>query len=308
MWQTESYPRDAWQNWKQVQEHPYILGDFVWTAIEYLGESGIGRNYYVGEAEGEPWTAEMWPFHGAPCGDIDITGWRKPISHYRDMLYNPDRMLYMAVREPNGYKGEIKETMWSAYPTFESWNWPGHEGKPIDVEVLSRYDKVRLYADGKLVEEKPAGADNQFKAVFTIPYAPGKIEAKGVLSDGSESAPVVLETAGEPYAIRLTADRTSISADNQDLSYLLAEVVDRQGRVVPTATDRITFAVSGQGSLEATGSAEMRDTEGYHRDSHKAYLGRVAAVAKSKHKPGKITVKASAPGLKPASLTVTTKK
>lgn len=289
-------------------EHPYILGDFVWTAIEYLGESGIGRSYYTGEAEGEPWTAEMWPFHGAPCGDIDITGWRKPISHYRDLLYNPDKKLYMAVKEPQGYIGEIKETMWSTYPTYESWNWPGHEGKPIDVEVISRYDNVRLYANGELVGEKPTGESEQFKAVFTIPYQPGVIEAKGVLADGSESEPIRIETAGEPYAIRLTSDRNSISADNQDLAFITAEVVDRQGRVVPVATDRISFSVGGQGTLEGSGSAQMRDTAGYHRNSHKAFNGRVAAVVKSNHKPGKMSVKATAPGLKPASLTVKTTK
>lgn len=302
IWQTESYPRDAFDNWKKQTYNPYIIGDFVWTAIDYLGESGIGRNYYKGEPEGEPWTNEMWPHHGASCGDIDLTGWRKPISHYRELLYNPDKKLYMSVKEPQGYKGEIKETMWSTYPAYESWNWPGHEGKPIDIEVISRYDKVRLYANGELVGEKPTGEQQQFKAVFAIPYQPGVIEARGVLADGSESEPVRIETADEPYAIRLTADRKSLTADNQDLAYVTAEIVDRKGRVVPIATDRVTFSVSGQGSLEATGSADMKDSEGYHRNAHKASGGRVAAVVKTTHKPGKITLSASAPGLKKASI------
>ncbi len=89
--QTESYPRDAFYNWKMVQSNNYIIGDFVWTAIDYLGESGIGRYYYPGEPEGEHWEADLFPWHGAYCGDIDLTGWRKPISHYRNILWNNTR-------------------------------------------------------------------------------------------------------------------------------------------------------------------------------------------------------------------------
>ena len=139
MWQTESYPRDAFRNWAVSYDNPYVVGDIVWTGLDYLGESGIGRNYYKGEREGESWIEGGQPeWHGAPCGDVDITGWRKPISHYREMLWSDKQDLYMAVKEPNGYRGEIKTTMWSVWPTWESWNWPGWEGKPIDVEVLSR--------------------------------------------------------------------------------------------------------------------------------------------------------------------------
>jgi len=85
--QTESYPRDAFANWKMVQSHNYILGDFVWTALDYLGESSIGRWYYPGDVIGEHYQGKIFPWHGAYCGDIDLIGWRKPISHYRSMLY-----------------------------------------------------------------------------------------------------------------------------------------------------------------------------------------------------------------------------
>ena len=79
IWQTESYPRDAFRNWAMVNDFPYVVGDIVWTGLDYLGESGIGRNYYKGEREGESWIEGGQPeWHGAPCGDVDITGWRKP--------------------------------------------------------------------------------------------------------------------------------------------------------------------------------------------------------------------------------------
>jgi beta-galactosidase len=156
MWQTESYPRDAFRNWATVNDHPYVVGDMVWTGLDYLGESGIGRYYYEGERPGESFAEGGQPdWHGAYCGDVDITGWRKPISHYREMLWDVKGQwskangLYMAVKEPNGYRGNIKETMWSVWPTWESWNWtgstdykgeavPSWEGKPIDVEVYTK--------------------------------------------------------------------------------------------------------------------------------------------------------------------------
>lgn len=304
MWQTESYPRDAFANWCKVNDNPYIIGDFVWTALDYLGESGIGRFYYKGESEGEHYHRNQWPWHGAYCGDIDLTGWRKPISHYREMLYNPDKKLYMAVREPDGYYGEIKETQWSTYPTWESWNWPGHEGKQIDVEIVSHYPRVRLYLDDKLIGERNVSRDTGFKAVFPIPYTPGKLRATGIDTNGNEVEEVTLATAGKPAAIRLTPDRTNLSADNQDLAYIVIEVVDKDGNVVPIADNMIEVSVTGNGSLIATGSADLKDTSSYKSPKRKAWKGRAIAVAKSSHNKGTIKVKATSPGLKSHTVTL----
>ena len=105
MWQTESYPRDAFRNWALVNDYPYIVGDIVWTGLDYLGESGIGRYYYEGDRPGESFVEGGQPdWHGTYCGDVDVTGWRKPISHYREILWNspltthPSPLLYMAVK------------------------------------------------------------------------------------------------------------------------------------------------------------------------------------------------------------------
>ncbi len=309
MWQTESYPRDAFSNWTKVADNSYIIGDFVWTAIDYVGESGIGRHYYEGDVPGEHYERDLWPWHGAYCGDIDLLGVRKPISHYRQMLYNPSKKVYMAVREPNGYEGEIKETLWGTYPTWESWNWPGHEGKPIDVEVISNFAKVRLYLDGKLIGEKPTTRDEGFKAVFTLPYTPGELVAKGVGSDGTESAESVsLSTAGEPVALRIVTDKAALNADNQDLAYITVEIVDGKGRIVPNASNRVSFAISGQGTIEATGSGDVKDTEGYCNNERNAWKGRAGAIVKSTAKPGAVTLKVTSPGLKSAVLKMSSRK
>ncbi len=307
MMQTESYPRDAFSNWKAVNDNAYIIGDFVWTAMDYLGESGIGRYFYKGETPGEHYQRDIYPWHGAYCGDIDLTGWRKPISHYRDLLYNSDKKLYLAVKEPNHYYGEIKETQWSVYPTWESWNWPGHEGKQIEVEIYSRYAKVQLYLNDKLIGERPTGREQQFKAVFPLPYEPGVLKAVG-LQDDKEVETILLQTAGEAATIRLTADRTQLKADGQDLSFVTVEILDKNGVIEPNATSLLTFDAKGAGNIVAVSNADLKDTDPYIAKERKAWKGRALVVVKSTQKSGKATLKVTSPGLKTATLTISSNK
>lgn len=297
MMQTESFPGHAYNNYRWVKDNPYIVGDFVWTGLDYIGESGIGRYYYEGDVEGEHWVRPMYPWHGAYCGDIDLIGQRKPISHYRSMLWNPDdEHLYIAVKEPDGYIGKVKTTSWSVWPTFESWNWPGHEGKDIDVEVYSHYPTVRLYLDDKLIGEK---ASEEMKAVFTLPYQAGTLRAEGV-ADGAVKETRILASAGEVKGIRLTADRKAFSSPD-GLAYILIEMVDKDGNVVPVADNELTVTVTGNGTLQALGNADIKDEDPYFDSTHKAWKGRALAVVRAAGKKGGATVKVASPGLKTVS-------
>ncbi len=286
MWQTESYPRDAFRNWATVSDNTYVVGDMVWTGLDYLGESGIGRYYYEGERPGESFAPGGQPdWHGTYCGDVDITGWRKPISHYREMLWNDkSTSLYMAVKEPNGYRGSIKETMWSVWPTWESWNWAGWEGKPVDVEVYTKQPEVKLYLNDKLIGTKSVNRQTEFKAVFQVPYEAGTLRAEA----GSES--VTLSTAGEPARLRLTADRKTIAADGQDLAYVTLEVVDSKGRVCPDAAIPCEAVVKGQGQLMAFASADMKDREPSTSPRVTTWKGRALLVVRSSKNKGKVQV------------------
>lgn len=304
--QTESYPRDAFANWKLVNDNKYIIGDFVWTALDYLGESGIGRYFYKGETEGQHYERDIYPWHGAYCGDIDLTGWRKPISHYRDLLYNENKKLYMAVKEPNGYFGEIKETIWSVWPTWESWTWPGHENKNIEIEVYSRYPSVRLYVNGKLTGELPTSLNEQFKAVFTIPYSPGSIKAVGV-KDGKEVQAVYLETAGKPSKLQVKADRKEIIANGQDLSYVTIEITDLKGIKDPNASNELYFDVEGPAVIAAVDNADLKDTDPYVAKSRKAWKGRAMVILKSTREKGIIKLKISSEGLQPQTIEIISK-
>lgn len=304
MMQTESYPREAFNNWARVNDYPYIIGDFVWTGIDYLGESGIGRYYYTGETEGEHWQRPHFPWHGAWCGDIDLTGWRKPISYYREMLHFPGRnKLYLSVKEPSGYYGEIHETQWSVWPTWESWNWPGHEGKSIDVEIYSRYPAVRLYLNGKLVAEKPTTREQEFKAVIPVPYAPGTLRVAGV-ENGREVESRTLETAGKAARIRLSADRTTMAADGQSLTYVNVEITDKSGRPMPIADNLLQFELEGPATLLATCSGDLKDCVPYTSPERKAWKGRAMAVVKSGKTPGEVTLTVKGKGLKKASVSL----
>jgi beta-galactosidase len=305
--QTESFPKDAFTNWKLVKNNTYVLGDFVWTAIDYLGEAGIGRWYYSGDMPGENWEHDFFPWHGAYCGDIDLIGWRKPISHYRSLLYNNTEKLYMAVREPEPDPIEIKTTWWSVWPTWESWTWPGYLGKALKVEVYSKYARVRLYLNDKLIGEKPTTDQQEHKAEFTVPYSPGRLKAVGVDKD-KEIESVVLQTSGDAAKIKLTADRKEIMANGQDLSYVTIEITDKDGVFQPNAANRLHFKIEGPGIIAGLANADMKDTDPYVGDMRKAWHGRALVVIKSTHSPGDIKLTVTSPDLLEAVLNVVTSK
>ena len=292
MWQTESFPRDAFKNWQLVHEYPYIIGDIVWTGLDYLGESGIGRYYYEGERPGEHYVDGGQPdWHGAYCGDVDITGWRKPISHYREMLWKDSNDLYMAVKEPDSYHGKIHQTAWSVWPMWESWNWASWEGKPIEVEVYTKAPEVKLYLNDKLIGTKAVGPNTEYKAVFTLPYEAGTLRVEA----GGNS--VTLNTAGKPARLLLTPDRTTISADGQDVAFITVEVVDKDGNVCPDAAIPCEAIVKGQGSLLAFASADLKDREPYTSPHVTTWKGRALLAVRSTSKKGstQISIKSSLP-------------
>ena len=299
IWQTESYPADALKNWQIVNEYPYVIGDIVWTGLDYLGESGIGRWYYEGDVPGEHWERPLYPWHAAYCGDVDLTGMRKPINHYRSMLYNRDgEHLYMAVREPDGYNGKVKTTLWGTWPTFESWNWTGHEGKPIDVEVYSHYPKVRLYLNNQLIEEK---AVKDCMATFTLPYQPGTLRAEGIV-DNQVKKSVLLQTAGKAKSIRLTADHTKLKSDGQDLAFITIELLDEHRLMNPTVSTELTANISGPATLVAFGNADIKDCDCYTDAVHKTWKGRALLVVRSTTKRGRIAITVQGNGLKTAKI------
>jgi beta-galactosidase len=310
MMSTESFLRDTFSYWKLVNDFPYIIGDFVWTAMDYLGENGIGR-WYVAEpnASRQPMMgdARLYPWHSAECGDLDITGHRRPVSHYRNIVWQRGERLYLSVRQPVPEGKEIVLTNWSLYPTWPSWTWPGQEGRELEVEASSNAERVRLFFNDRQIGEIPTGLEQQFKAVFRVPYSPGVLKAVA-LEGGRPVAETTLETAGEPTRIRLTADHREIRADSQDLSFVTVEILDRAGRLQPNASHNIRFSIKGRGVIQGVGNADMTNDQPYKGAECKVFHGRALVVLRSSDIPGQIELTATAPGLETATTAVQTKR
>ena len=292
---TETFPKTAFQVWDLTNRNPYVLGDFVWTAIDYLGENGIGRWQYDREAKGMG-VDDFFPWHSASCGDIDLIGSRKPVSHYRNIIWNHGEKLYIAVQRPAPDGRKIFFNYWGVYPAENSWTWPGFEKKPVKVDVYSRCDSVRLYQDGKLIGEKPTTEKQEFKASFDLVYSPGELKAVGLVN-GKPVCEQVLATAGVPAGLRLIPDRTTLRADGQDLSFVTVEVTDKDGKYYPPGDHDIRFEIQGPGTIAGVGNADAQSLEAYQANHRKAFQGRALVVVRTSHEPGPIILKASADGL-----------
>ena len=291
---TESYPRDAFDNWQAVLADSWVLGDFVWTAWDYLGETGIGNA--VGNS------ANRYPWFNAWCGDIDICGFKKPQLYYRDVIWG-NAKIALAVHAPMPEGRREQVSGWGWPDERQSWTWPGSEGKTLDVAVYSSCKSVRLELNGKAIATNSV---NKMIARFRVPYQSGELRAVG-LTDGKPVVSATLRTAGEPSKIRLTADRATIRADRNDLSYVTVEVVDGNGNVVPTADIPIHFTVTGAGELAATGSPAPNDASSFHIPERKTFEGHCLAILRPQGSAGKITLKAEADGLRTATVVVKTR-
>jgi beta-galactosidase len=171
------------------------------------------------------------------------------------------------------------------------------------VTVYSSCPSVRLELDGKEIATQPV---HKMAARFKVPYQPGELRAVG-LSDGKRVASASLRTAGEPARIRLTADRSKIRADRNDLSYVTVEIVDRHGAVAPNAAIPVRFTVTGPGELAATGSTAPNDPSSFHLPVRQTWQGRCLAILRPEGAPGQITLSAEADGVKPATIVVKTR-
>ena len=303
---TESFPRAAFESWSYVHDNRYVIGDFVWTALDYIGEAAIGRYSYSTDTNSANRgfggrTTQLYPWHGSFCGDLDLTGFRKPISHYRNILFERGEKLYMAVREPeiNGRTIRLGNN-WSLWPMSENWTWPGLEGTNISVEVYSSAEKVQLYLNDKLMGEQPTTRTQQFTATFKVPYAPGKLRAVA-LQNGRKIAGQVLTTTGDAARIKLAPDHTAITADGQDLSYVTVEVTDKSGQRQPNAEQLIHFSISGPGVIAGVDNGSDRSEERHQADQRSVWQGRALVVIRATKAGGRIQLTASSPGLADAT-------
>ena len=299
---TESFPREAYVNWHMMNEKTYVVGDFVWTGIDYIGEVGIGNTRY-GESGERDIPVRPWPWYLSWCGDIDICGNKKPQSYYRDVIWGEsDIELLVHAPVPKG-KTELV-SKWGWPDEYPHWNWNGHENIPFKVTVYSNYDTVRLYHNGILKGEceikkgkgaselpvlqtgkKPAQDKIPMAASFEVPYQPGTLTAVAV-RNGKEVASKKLETSGPSAKIRLVAERQSVCANPNDLAYVHIEITDEKGHLIPDAEVNVQLSVEGSGRMIACGNAAPDDIKSFRNHNLKTFRGKALAIMQPGNQPG----------------------
>lgn len=298
---TETFPYTLFKNWQETVKNPNVIGDFVWTAFDYLGEAGIGR-FCLDEKEMMMFGGEF-PWLLAYCGDIDICGDKRPQSYYRDIVWGNRKDPYITVLPPHLYGKKIYIRAWGWEPVERSYTFRGCEGMPITVYIYADADEVELFVNGRSLGKKEAGVNTQFKVTYDTIYEPGVIEVVAY-KNGEEIGRDRLETADEPVAIKLLPDREVISSSYSDLSYIKIIAVDKNGREVPYADNKITVEVNGVGRLVALGTADPLSTELFVSSERKLYKGRALAIVKSIGEKGEFTLKVKGDQLEGAEVSI----
>jgi len=296
---TESFPIEAFDSWHSAERLSYVLGDFVWTAIDYIGEAAIGHTIL---SQTPAWWRQQYPWFNAYCGDIDLIGDKKPQSHYRDVLWGRSK-LEMAVQRPLP-EGRTEElSSWGWLDELRSWTWRGYEGVAMKIRVYTSGDLVRLYLNNEELGVRSVPQESKLLAQFDVPYAPGELRAVA-FKDGSEIGTTLLKTTEKASRLKLQADREVIHANRGDIAFVHVQITDEAGEPIPDILRRIDFEVTGAGELAAVGNANPKDVASFRVPHCRTYRGRCLAVLRASGQEGAITVRASSEGLGPATLVV----
>ena len=285
------YSTDKLRNWVSA----YDLNHTDWSEVaEEWWKFYAAREWLSGgfawtgfDYRGEP-TPYGWPSINSQFGIVDMCGFPKDNSYYYKSWWGAEPVLHL----------------------FPHWNWDERFGEPIPVWVHSNLDSVELFLNG--VSQGSQNVQPLTHLEWKVKYAPGVIEARG-----TKNGKVVLvekrETTGKPAAIKVTADRSEINADGEDVSILRVEVLDKDGRVVPTASVMIDFKVTGEGALLGVGNGDPNCQESDKEPRRSVFNGLAQAIVQSTRTPGTITIEAHTedyppPHLPTTKLVITTKK
>ena len=300
---TESFPKDVFATWSRIDKLPYVLGDFVWTAMDYLGEAGVGGS--VNARAGTPPMLALiasWPWVISDCGDLDLLGYQKAASYARDVVWGLSP-LEVVVQGPLP-EGEVELVRpWGWPDARRSWTWPGAEGKQVSVRVYTTGDHVEFRLNGRTIASKRLTDGDLKHTELSMAYQPGVLEAV-TFRDGEEIARQTLETAGPPAALRITPENPTAGAGREDICHFGIEVLDAQGRRVPGAAQDVTLRISGPAELAGFGSANPRANPGFQSTSAKTWDGRALAILRGTGRTGVVKVAAHGAGLKEAVATV----
>jgi len=302
---SENRPPFVAQGWKLVQDLPHVIGDFTWVGWDYLGEAGIGRISHDAPSKdaGPGDIMGPYPWISARSGDLDITGFRRPVSYWREIVFGLTAGPAIAVQPPDLHdQTPAYKSSWALSDAIASWDWPAQVGTPVTVEVYADADEVELLVNDEPVGRAPADAASEYRALFETTYQPGTLVAVAY-RDGTEIGRASLVTPVGDVALDVAADRAEIRADATDLAYVSITLVDGNGTTWTSADRAVTVTVDGPAVLLGLGSANPCTEETFGADTHDTFEGRALAVVRPTG-PGPITVTVASPGCETRAVTV----
>lgn len=261
----ECYPGALYENWKLCEKLPQLIGDFGWTAWDYLGEAGVGQHRYGEAVEYDLYGA--YPWRTANCGDFDLIGDRRPVSYWRQIVWSQRKEPYIAVQDPAHYGEKQSPTRWGWSDALRSWNYQGYAGKPIVVEVYSDADEVELLVNSRSVGKKRTEC---CKALFDTVYEPGELIAINI-RNGKPAEQDRLITAADDVHI----ERTDLGNGIIELS-----VLDENDILNPEAVLTVSAETNGTRTILGFGSADPKSEENYFDKTIKTYHGRALIVTR----------------------------
>ena len=305
---SENFPNQIGFRWPMVEKLPYVIGDFTWTAWDYLGEAGLGKAAYVEpddpKAPRFPWDlmpdrTSPYPWRLANDADFDITGFRCPQGDYRSVVWgNEETFLYSMHPDTFGKKEVV--SMWGFPYVLRNWNYEGLEGHPTELVVFSKADEAEVFVNGKSIGRKPVSKERPFpySVRFETTFQPGEVIAVSY-QNGKEVSRATLVTTGSAQRIRLVPEKSVMAADGHDLIYVNIEITDRDGRVVPDAAVALRANVSGAARLAGFGSANPITEEDYTDSETVSYRGRALLIVRAGYESGTCSVEIYANGFEP---------
>ena len=281
---SETYPPEIARNWKLVKKLPYVIGDFTWTGWDYIGEAGVGIPAYKW---GDGGFGARFPAQLAYAGDIDITGFRRPASYYREVVFGLRTDPYICVQNPYHYGEPLIKTPWVISDANENWTYEGMEGKPVIVEVYAPGTEVELFKNGVSLGKKPSGEAAGYRVLFETTYEPGTLSAlvydgetvigKGDLSSTKELSQLILRPEEAP------------KAGERELYYVPVTLEDEDCQVVAGQDQKITVTAEGGAEIVGFGSGDPKPKYNYNEGVTETFGGRALVILK-KTTGGSVTV------------------
>ncbi|MCI8537206.1 MAG: glycoside hydrolase family 2 protein [Oscillospiraceae bacterium] len=286
---SETYPPEIARSWDIIQKSPQVIGDFTWTGWDYLGEAGVGVPAY---RFGEGGFGAGFPCQLSYCGDLDLTGFRRPASYFREIVFGLRKSPYITVQNPDHYGETPLLTPWVLSDNGASWTHPGFEGKPVVVEVYTPGDTVELFQNGASLGRRPAGAQTGFRVLFETVYQPGMLEAVAY-DNGAELGRSTLSTAGPACVLKARLEPAE-GLPERELIFVRLTLEDARGRLVPCSDCSIQARAEGDVVLAALGSGDPKPLAGYTDGVSRTFQGRALAILRTVSSTGSAVLNVSA--------------